>query len=81
MTHEWNFENENIKSLHQMMDFPMDQEVFNLNLSEVDWNAYFKNYAYGIRKYLFKDSSESLQSSRKKLNRFAHSFDLKIIIQ
>jgi len=68
--HQWNFTSDNLQYLQQAMDNSADQELFNVDISMLNWDAYIKNYISGIRKYVLKDPVETIPSARKKLHRF-----------
>lgn len=66
--HEWNFHCENMKKLlRDLID--EDKTMFDFNIPAIDWDHYVKNYMLGIRTFVLKDNSETIQSARKKLNK------------
>lgn len=68
--HQWNFASDNVQCLQQALDNSADQELFNVDISMLNWDAYIKKYIQGIRKYVLKDPVETIPSARKKLYRF-----------
>lgn len=46
-------------------------------MAEVDWEEYFDHYLLGIRRYLFKQSDDSLPRARIKWKRYG---DLQIVV-
>lgn len=67
--HEWDFESTNMKALMKEMDCITDRETFDVDVTHMAWKPYVKDYMMGIRKYVLKDSPESLPSARNKLNK------------
>ncbi|XP_050358500.1 fatty acyl-CoA reductase wat-like [Nymphalis io] len=47
----------------------LDKQIFPFSMSDVDWNDYFEDYLAGIRRYLFKDSDETIPQARIKWKR------------
>uniref|UniRef100_T1I694 Fatty acyl-CoA reductase n=1 Tax=Rhodnius prolixus TaxID=13249 RepID=T1I694_RHOPR len=66
--HEWKFQCNNQKSLTEDLS-PIDRVVFHTDISKLQWDEYIKIYLLGIRKYVLKDSIDTLPSAMKKLNR------------
>ena len=46
-----------------------DGSEFNCDISKLNWIKYFENYMFGIRKYVLKDSLDSMELARKRINR------------
>lgn len=65
---EFNFCCENQKSLMTDM-MECDRAEFHTDVGKVQWDEYVKNYMLGIRKFVLKDSIETLPSARRKLKR------------
>lgn len=78
--HQWNFTSENVQVLHQAMECSSDREIFNIDISMLNWDLYIKNYMLGIRKYILKDPVETIPDAQKKLQRFVTSRALFIIM-
>ncbi|KOX72974.1 hypothetical protein WN51_01342 [Melipona quadrifasciata] len=78
---EWNFKNDNVIKLWNKMN-SVDQEIFCVNVQNMDWNEYFYQHIRGIRVYLLKDPMDTLQASQKKFRklRIAHYSIISIII-
>lgn len=70
--HQWNFANENVQILQHEMLSVVDQDLFNVDISTLNWDLYIKNYILGIRKYVLKDPMETIPSAKKKLQRYEH---------
>lgn len=66
-SHEWIFENGNLRKLIGNVKMMKDGNEFNCDMSNLDWDAYVGNYILGIRKYVLKDGLESLENARQKL--------------
>ncbi|XP_046975946.1 fatty acyl-CoA reductase wat-like [Vanessa cardui] len=47
----------------------LDKQIFPFSMSDVDWNDYFEDYLAGIRRYLFKDSDDTIPQARIKWKR------------
>jgi fatty acyl-CoA reductase len=62
--HEWKFHCDNVCAL--ICD-AQDKATFNVDVSQMDWNQYVKNYMFGIRTFLLKDSSDTIPHARRKL--------------
>ncbi|XP_075218058.1 putative fatty acyl-CoA reductase CG5065 [Lycorma delicatula] len=65
---EWKFCCNNQKSLASDM-IECDRSEFQTDVSIVQWDEYVKNYMLGIRKFVLKDSLDSLPSAKRKLKR------------
>ncbi|KAJ9591141.1 hypothetical protein L9F63_002296, partial [Diploptera punctata] len=64
--HEWKFHCENLQAL---MRDAQDKTTFNVDISHMEWDTYVKYYMLGIRKYVLKDSSDTIPSAKKKLQK------------
>jgi len=64
--HEWKFHCDNVCAL--ICD-AQDKTTFDVDVSQMDWNQYVKNYMFGIRRFILKDSSDSIPNARKKLQK------------
>ncbi|XP_054279765.1 putative fatty acyl-CoA reductase CG5065 [Macrosteles quadrilineatus] len=67
--HEWDFKCDNQKSLSANMT-AKDRKLFQSDVSQLRWDEYIKHYMVGIRKYVLKDSMDSLPTAKQKLQRF-----------
>jgi len=67
--HEWDFRCDNQISLTTDMT-AKDKVLFASDVSQLLWDEYVKQYMVGIRKYVLKDSMDSLPAARQKLQRF-----------
>ncbi|KAK9507276.1 hypothetical protein O3M35_007173 [Rhynocoris fuscipes] len=66
--HEWKFTCNNQKLLTEDL-CPVDRLLFHTDVSKLNWDEYVKIYLLGIRKYVLKDSADTLPACLKKLNR------------
>lgn len=64
--HEWKFHSDNVQAL---MRDSQDKEVFDVDVSKMDWDQYVKHYMLGIRKFILKDSSDTLPGAKIKLQK------------
>lgn len=46
-----------------------DREIFFCNLKELDWDEFFQFYCLGIRRYIIKDSDDTIPEARVKFVR------------
>lgn len=67
--HQFNFAIKNFLLLQEAMKCPYDREVFNIDVSKLEWDSYIRNYILGIRTYIFKDPIETVPAAQKKLRR------------
>ncbi|CAH2101739.1 unnamed protein product [Euphydryas editha] len=47
----------------------LDKQIFPFSMSELDWIDYFDDYLAGIRRYLFKDSDDTIPQAKIKWKR------------
>lgn len=57
---------ENTHKLLRKMSF-MDRELFNFDITCVNWDSYFVQYVKGVRVYLMNDPMETLPEGRKRI--------------
>ncbi|CAF4957111.1 unnamed protein product [Pieris macdunnoughi] len=62
-TRQWAFSDDNVKALCTYLS-PQDRTTFDFDVSKIDWDAYIESYVLGIRRFLFKESPETLPKSR-----------------
>lgn len=65
--HEWKFHYDNVC---QLMCDAQDKTTFDVDVSQLDWDKYVKSYMLGIRKYILKESSDTIPGARKKLQKW-----------
>lgn len=62
---EWKFHSNNTKALIKTLS-PADKELFNIDISTLDWEDYFIDLIQGVRRYLSKEDPKNLEKARKK---------------
>ncbi|PNF17414.1 putative fatty acyl-CoA reductase CG8306, partial [Cryptotermes secundus] len=62
---EWLFQNNQTKELQKRLS-GKDKEMFNLDISQLDWVTYFDSMAQGVRIYLNNEHPRTLQAARRK---------------
>lgn len=65
---EWTFSNDNTKALVKKLS-EKDRENFACDITQVNWDHYFRTYVRGIRVYLIKDPLDTLPQARVKWQR------------
>lgn len=66
--HEWQFGISEISALHSEVEATVDGSSFP-HWPVFDWDSYMGTYMMGIRRFILKDSAESLPQARRKLAR------------
>lgn len=64
-THEWIFQTCNITEMATEVKTLKDSNIVKLDLKDMDWKKYITNYQLGIKKFILKESSESVTSARR----------------
>lgn len=77
---EWYFHTDNMKELCQYVkDSVVDggTSPYNVDISNLNWESYVNQYVLGIRKYVLKDSPDTISKARSKLYKLvcAYVFD------
>lgn len=67
--HEYNFENTNTCELIADVKASKDATLFNVDIRQLNWDDYIKQYILGIRKYVLKDDDRTLAAARTKVKR------------
>ncbi|XP_045467424.1 fatty acyl-CoA reductase wat-like [Harmonia axyridis] len=62
---QWKFSNDNIVKLWNKLD-DTEKNLFFFDMKSLDLWAYYKTYVHGIRKYILKDSPDSLEAAKSK---------------
>ena len=55
----------NVNELLDEVNLTVDHDEFRCDIKAVDWDEYFKNYVFGIRKFILKDDLSSIERSKK----------------
>ncbi|KAL4113616.1 hypothetical protein QTP88_017210 [Uroleucon formosanum] len=61
----WTFHDNNTKSLLKKLS-KLDQSLFRFDISELNWNEYFKKYMVGLRLYIVKDPIDTVPEALKR---------------
>lgn len=67
---EWYFHAENMKELVKCIKNSVvdgGTTPYNVDITNLDWETYVRQYVLGIRKYVLKDSPDTLGKARSKL--------------
>lgn len=64
---QWDFDAENMRNLSRDVRTTSDANDYNVDMTNLDWDAYVHQYMLGIRKYILKDSPDSLTKARSRL--------------
>lgn len=80
-THQWRFKDDNVRSLINALS-EKDRENFQFDVKAIEWEDYLERYVLGFREFLFKQSPESLPSSRKNMMRlyYLHQFSKVVVV-
>lgn len=66
---EWQFGISELSALHTEACIARDASVFPHWPADMDWDTYIGSYMFGIRRYILKDTADSLPMARTKLKR------------
>lgn len=67
-THDFKFTNENVKKLWSKLNV-QDRTLFPMDIRDLSWMDYFKNYSKGICVYLLKDDTNNLKEAKRRFRR------------
>lgn len=65
-TKEWFFGEANTRSLWSRLS-TTDQKLFQFDMTQLNWDQYFKDSVDGVRIYLFQDHPNTLPAARRKM--------------
>lgn len=65
---QWVFTSQNVLDLSQKL-YAEDQQAFNFDVTRIDWPHYLENYCLGVKKYVLKESMDTIEDARRALNR------------
>ncbi|CAH2056159.1 unnamed protein product, partial [Iphiclides podalirius] len=68
-TNQWTFEDQNTQNLFKNLS-PVDKQIFDMDITAVDWEKKIRIWTLGIRKYLVKDSEKSCEYAIKRQKLF-----------
>ncbi|KAL3270934.1 hypothetical protein HHI36_021439 [Cryptolaemus montrouzieri] len=63
---QWSFTDDNVVKLWNKLS-EEEKKLFSFDIASLDWWKYYKNYMIGLRKYIMKESIDTLESARKRL--------------
>ncbi|XP_076235260.1 putative fatty acyl-CoA reductase CG5065 [Calliopsis andreniformis] len=66
-THEWEFNRSNMDALTKEVKALKDGDHFNTDMHGFDWDTYVRHYTLGIRKFILKETPESIREARNRL--------------
>lgn len=67
-TKQWTFVDSNLKDLGNRLS-DRDKEVFDFDLTKLDWKQYFYDHIRGIRQYLVHDNLDTVPQGLEKRRR------------
>lgn len=67
--HQWDFISKNIQELNKDVSFA-DRRTFPIDITQVVWDTYVKDYVFGIRNYVLKDPPSTIPQALSKLQRY-----------
>ncbi|OXA38974.1 putative fatty acyl-CoA reductase CG5065 [Folsomia candida] len=67
-SNQWSFESSNLERLNQRLS-PADKNIFFTNVNEMEWRSYIRNYARGIKTWIFKEDANDVEEARKRMLR------------
>ena len=72
-THSWNFHSNNTRNLVNVLkiESPFDAHNLKIDVSLVDWQQFIAKLWIGYRRYLLKESDESIPIAVKRLQKYA----------
>ncbi|XP_026322622.1 putative fatty acyl-CoA reductase CG8306 [Hyposmocoma kahamanoa] len=62
---EWRFHNQNTRELEGKLG-DADRKLFNIDISELNWDEYIEILVRGVRRYLNKETEKTLPAARNK---------------
>lgn len=68
---EWRFVSRRSKDLLEMMT-GKDREVFNFDVRLIDWDDWVKSYVAGMRRFILRESPDTIPQARASLQRYTH---------
>jgi len=65
---EWTFKSDNLIALWSQLN-PIDQKEFNFDMASIDWPEMAKKCYLGNRRFLLKETEDTIPSARKRMHR------------
>lgn len=66
---QWQYEDTNMNNLCKEIKDMNEKNMFNVDVQDIRWEDYFKNFLLGIRQFMLKDNPDTLLQARTKMNR------------
>lgn len=73
--HQWDFISRNIQELNKDTS-AVDRRTFPVDITQVVWDTYVKDYVFGIRNYVLKDPPSTIPQALSKLQRYTELISL-----
>ncbi|XP_014210766.1 fatty acyl-CoA reductase wat-like [Copidosoma floridanum] len=67
-TKNWNFRNNNVLKLWDKLS-EEDKEIFFFSMKDFDWDTYMNICVHGIRRFIFKDTLDTIPKAKKRMSR------------
>jgi fatty acyl-CoA reductase len=71
-TRQWKFSNQNMRQVWSMIS-EEDRNIFDFNISKLNWDLYLGKCIMGVRTFLLKDDPNKLSETIKKKKRYVVS--------
>jgi fatty acyl-CoA reductase len=68
-TQNFNFCSKNLTLLQSCLTDDTDKKELFMDIRQLDWYDYFRDYVLGARRYILKESDDTLEISRKSFRR------------
>jgi len=65
---EWAFKSDNLIALYSKLN-PTDQKEFNFDMASIDWPTMIKDGYLGDRRFLLKETEDTIPLARKRMQR------------
>jgi fatty acyl-CoA reductase len=67
--HQWDFISKNIQELDKDITSSADRRTFPVDIRQVVWDTYVKDYVFGIRNFVLKDPPSTIPQALSKLQK------------
>lgn len=67
-TKQWIFRDDNVQQLREKLSLE-DQQTFMFDVRQIDWPSYLESYILGIRRFMLKESPETLPAGRSRMRK------------
>jgi alcohol-forming fatty acyl-CoA reductase len=68
-TKQWEFTNDNLFMLMKELN-ETDTQIFNFDISDMNWKTYIEEYCLGTKKFLMKEDMSNINACRRNLKRY-----------